>query len=133
MVERYDFAANAWEAVAPMATPRENHAVAVLDGKVYAVGGLSDGVGRLSSVERYDPAMNAWEAVAPMATARYSHALAVLDGKLYAVGGYGWGYSGEGGDDGDLSSVERYDPATNAWEAVAPMATARAFAVALLM
>ena len=28
--------------------------------------------------------------------------------------------------DGYLSSVERYDPATNAWQAVAPMATARA-------
>jgi kelch-like protein 17 (actinfilin)/kelch-like protein 20 len=32
-----------------------------------------------------------------------------------------------GGFDGQnrLSSVERYDPATNAWEAVAPMSTAR--------
>ena len=44
--------------------------------------------------------------------------MAVLDGKLYAVGGF----------NGDhLSSVERYDSAENAWEAVAapPMATAR--------
>ena len=30
-------------------------------------------------------------------------------------------------------SVERFDPASNAWEEVAPMATARAFPVALLM
>ena len=38
-------------------------------------------------------------------------AAAVLDGKLYAVGVY----------NGDhLSSVERYDPAANVWEAVAP-------------
>ena len=96
--------------------------VAVLDGKLYAVGGY--GAGALSSVERYDPATNAWEAVAPMATARCHLAVAVLDGKVYAVGGF----SG-----GDLSSVERYDPATNAWQVVAPMATARAFAVALLM
>ena len=59
-----------------------------------------------------------------MATARDAVGVAVLDGKLYAVGGYGGGH---------LSSVERYDPATNAWQAVAPMATARAFAVALLM
>ena len=28
-------------------------------------------------------------------------------------------------DDGNLSSVERYDPAVGAWEAVAPMAAAR--------
>jgi len=51
-----------------MATARSRHAVAVLDGKLYAVGG-SGGGGTLSSVERYDPALNAWEAVAPMATA----------------------------------------------------------------
>eukprot|EP00312_Isochrysidales_sp_CCMP1244_P016732 CAMPEP_0202738670 /NCGR_PEP_ID=MMETSP1388-20130828/2339_1 /ASSEMBLY_ACC=CAM_ASM_000864 /TAXON_ID=37098 /ORGANISM="Isochrysis sp, Strain CCMP1244" /LENGTH=38 /DNA_ID= /DNA_START= /DNA_END= /DNA_ORIENTATION= len=37
---------------------------------------------------------------------------------VYAVGGYN-------NDDGYFSSVERYDPATNAWEAVAPMAEAR--------
>ena len=50
----------------------------------------------------------------------------VLDGKLYAVGGYdGLGES--------LSSVERYDPTSNTWEAVAPMTTARgSHAVAVL-
>ena len=42
----------------------------------------------------------------------------MLDGELYAVGGQDDGYS-------LLSSVERYDLATNAWEAVAPMVTAR--------
>ena len=53
-----------------------------------------------------------------MVTARDALAMAVLDGNLYAVGGWN-------DDDGFLSSVERYDPATNAWEAVAPMAEAR--------
>ena len=67
-VERYDPALDAWEAVAPMAEARFFHAVAVLDGKLYAVGGQNYGL--LSSVERYDPATNAWEAVAPMAAAR---------------------------------------------------------------
>ena len=98
-----------------MAAERSEHGVAVLDGKLYAVGGFGDD-GGLSSVEQYDPATNAWEAVASMVTPRENHAVAVLDGKLYAVGGYNGGY---------LTSVERYDPATDAWEAVAPMATAR--------
>ena len=40
----------------------------------------------------------------------------VLDGNLYAVGGYNNGF---------LSSVERYDPAVGAWEAVAPLTAAR--------
>ena len=50
--------------------PHENHAVAVLEGKLYAVGGNDNNDGLLSSVERYDAASNAWEEVAPMATAR---------------------------------------------------------------
>ena len=51
-----------------------------------------------------------------MAAARTTVGVVVLDGKLYAVGGYGGGH---------LSSVERYDPATNAWEAMAPMTETR--------
>jgi kelch-like protein 17 (actinfilin)/kelch-like protein 20 len=57
-----------------------------------------------------------------MSTARYCFAAAAVDGKLYVMGGF----------DGQnrLSSVERYDPATNAWEAVAPMSTARSCSAA---
>ena len=102
--------------------------MAVLDGKRYAVGGYNDDedghTSYLTSVERYDPAANAWEAVAPMAEARHAPAVAALDGKLYAVGGYC-----ENGEYGGASScsLERYDPATNAWEAAAPLTTARQF------
>ena len=67
MVERYDLATKSWEEVAPMVTPHEDHTVAALDGKLYAVGGYNDGI--LSSVERYDPVTNAWEAAAPFTTA----------------------------------------------------------------
>ena len=67
-----------------------------------------------------------------MATARAYHAVAVLDGKLYAVGGR---VEEDDEVEVDSNSVERFDPATNAWEEVVPMATARAFAdaVALLI
>ena len=52
--------------------------------------------------------------------------VAVLnDGKLYGVGGYS-------GDDA-LSSVERYDPASNAWEEVSPMAEARNLAAVAVL
>ena len=64
-----------------MATARVVLAVAVLDGKLYAVGGESND-NYLSSVERYDPALNAWDAVAPMGTARRDHGVVVLDGTL---------------------------------------------------
>jgi len=130
-LERYDPATNAWEEMAPMATARIGCGVAVLDGKLYAAGGFHDeGGGYLNSVERYDPAANAWEEVAPMGTARQIPLVAVLDGKLYAVGGKDYDV-----DDGLLllSSVERYDPTENAWEAVAPISTVRTGAgIALL-
>ena len=57
-----------------------------------------------------------------MGTARNGMGVEVLDGKLYAVGGSGVDETATGIG---LSSVERYDPATNAWEEVAPMGTAR--------
>ena len=109
-----------------MATPREKHAVAVLDGKLYVAGGRGAGYDRLSSVERYDPALGAWEAVAPMAAARSGVGVAVLDGKLYAVGGEGVeDEEDEEEEDGPVNRVERFDPSTNAWEEVAPTVTAR--------
>ena len=54
-----------------------------------------------------------------MVEARDQPGVAVLDGKLYAAGG-------ENDENGYLSSVERYDAATNVWEGVAPMTSARA-------
>ena len=107
-----------------MAAARYDHAMTVLDCKLYAVGGHNNGF--LSSVEQYDPALDAWEAVAPMAVPRRLIGMAVLDGKLYAVGGHN-------NNDSSLSSVERYDPALDEWEAVAPMASARMKAFAVLM
>ena len=112
-----------------MAAARFSHAVAVPDGQLYAVGGFNDDNGFLSSVERYDPATNAWEAVAPLTLARFGARVAALEGKLYAVGGR----IEDDEVDRPANSVERFDPATNAWEEVAPMATARAFPFALLM
>ena len=65
--------------------------------------------------------------------------LTVLDGKLYAAGGEKEeneeDEDDDSGEDEDerscLSSVERYDPALDAWEAVAPMGMARGSAFAL--
>jgi len=43
--------------------------------------------------------------------------VAVLNGPMYAVGGHdGWSY---------LSTVERWDPQSRAWNYVAPMSVAR--------
>ena len=115
-----------------MGEERSRPGLAVQDGKLYAVGGFNGDDGNLSSVERYDPAVGAWEAVAPMALARFGAGVAALEGKLYAVGGRV--EDDDPNADGAASdSVERFDPASKAWEEVAPMATARALPCAVLL
>ena len=99
-----------------MRAVKYNHAAAVLDDKIYALGGYNDD--HLRSCERYDPAADAWEPVPDMATARSGLDIAVLDGKLWAAGGFNSG--------GALASVEVFDPASNTWDATkAAMTTAR--------
>ena len=120
-VERYDTLTNSWTTVAPMSTARERHAVAVLDGKLYACGGWNEANTALTSVERYDPDTNTWETVAPMKTARSESSAAVLDGKLYVAGGQSELFDMSA----IVSTVERYDPSANVWEEVPPMIKAR--------
>ena len=103
-----------------MSTARYNHGVAVVDGKLYAVGGRDGTNTTLSSVERFDPSTGAWSAVADMNTARYGHGVTVVDGKLYAGGG-------KNDDDSTLSSVEWFNPSTGQWGVVADMNTSRGF------
>ena len=115
-----------WAAVAPMPTARSDLAAGMLEGKLYALGGYiprGDSFESINTVEMYDPAANKWAAVAPMPTARANLAAGVMDGKLYTLGGY---ESVSGSGDEVRDTVEKYDPATNTWAAMAPMPTARA-------
>ena len=63
--------------------------VAILNGRLYAVGGY-DGVARqcLNSVECYDADRDEWSPVEPMTQRRSGAAVAVLDNMMYAIGGH---------------------------------------------
>ena len=69
--------AGTWEAIAPMSCKRGGCAAAVLQNRLYAVGGF-DGSTGLQTAERYDPATNTWEAIALMNCKRSSFAAGVL-------------------------------------------------------
>ena len=102
----------------PMHQARDNLGVAVVNGKIYAIGIEGDG-----SIEEYDPSTNTWIFKAPMPTPRFFFATAVYQNRIYCMGGAiarcgsGFIVSGEN---------ELYDPATNTWTTKEALPTARA-------
>jgi hypothetical protein len=111
----YNTLTNVWTTLAPMPEAKNNHSVCVMSGLIYVVGGMA---GRqesdiVSSVHKYDPAANLWSTVAPLLSPRVGLASFVLDGRLYAAGGSSGVH--------DLSSVERYNAASDSWEKVRGM------------
>ena len=108
----YNPATNKWRerAAAPVGT-RSLAGAASLNGKIYVVGGITDGnvyTSTMGANTIYDPVANTWQLGAPVSPAR-SLALAVApDNAIYAFGG-------EGGE-GPLSY--RYDPVRDKWDSL---------------
>lgn len=130
-VESYNGLTGAWSTLPALPTARSSLAVVAAPcpaGQsgtcVYALGGLS-GVGTVSAVvESYNPVTNAWSTVASMRTARSSAAAAAAPCPVGQTGTCVYAISGANGT-GFLASVESYNPAANAWSAVAPVTVAR--------
>lgn len=118
-------AENSWTTKKPMPTARGGLGVAVVNGKIYAIGG-SNGDTQLSVNEEYNPVTDTWTTKAPMPTPRSGFAIAVYQNKIYCIGGT------TGDSDNFVSGftgvVEVYDPATDTWDAKtkSPMPTLRA-------
>ncbi|ERE89256.1 kelch-like protein 1 [Cricetulus griseus] len=121
-VERWDPQARQWNFVATMSTPRSTVGVAVLSGKLYAVGGR-DGSSCLKSVECFDPHTNKWTPCAQMSKRRGGVGVTTWNGLLYAIGGHDAPTSNLTSRLSDC--VERYDPKTDMWTAVASMSISR--------
>jgi len=96
----YDIAADSFSRKADMPTPRGLSAQAVVNGKIYVIGGRDD-VNYLDTVEVYDPATNTWATKASMPTAREYARAVVVDGKIHVICGY---------NGNPLSIHERYTP-----------------------
>ncbi len=116
-MEVFNPVAGVWDTLAPMQLPRSTAASAVIDGKLYVVGGTDR---KLRSrpvyheLEVYDPATDIWTYREPMPTKRWGAGAAALNGKLYVFGG------------AQSSKIfydilEIYDPATDSWSTGPPM------------
>jgi len=114
-------AENEWTAKKPMPTAREGLGVAVVNGKIYSIGGLNNDT-NLTVNEEYDPIMDTWKTKEPMPTARSGFAIAAFQSKIYVIGGT----TGTSDASGFTGKNEVYDPATDTWETKAAMPTPRA-------
>ena len=112
----YEPELDSWSVIATMPGSRAAHATAALDDKLYIVGGM--GVGS-NFLWVYDPDSDSWETTrTSLPTLREHLAAVALKGKLYAIGG-------RMPDQGNLTTVEIFDPARGTWERAADMPTAR--------
>ncbi|MFA4927232.1 MAG: kelch repeat-containing protein [Patulibacter sp.] len=120
-------AASGWQPAAAMSAAHREHAAARLDdGDVLVIGGINDADGTLATTERYDVETGAWRPSGSLAVARRNAtATRMHGGRVLVAGGQT--------DSGVTASAELYDPDTETWTTVAPMATARAFHTALFV
>jgi N-acetylneuraminic acid mutarotase len=85
-VEAYDPATDSWTTKAKAPSVRYQDAGAVLNGRLYVVGG-GTGTEYQDLLDVYDPRTDSWLTLADMPTARGFLAAAALGGKVYAMGG----------------------------------------------
>jgi len=115
-----------WTSKQASSIGRQYSAVAVLNGKLYVVGGQRTDTGITPGpvtavMEIYDPQTNTWTPAPDMPTARMGLVAAVVSGKLYAIGGTVNRIGGVG-------TVEEFDPVSQTWAAKASMPSPRYFA-----
>jgi N-acetylneuraminic acid mutarotase len=123
LLEIYDPAANTWSAGPPMPTARMGLTLTAYNGKLYAIGGRTDGftTSAVGTVAEYNPGTGLWTARNSMPTPRFHAAAAPAStpyGDLIVVAGGEFEVS-------VLDTVQGYNPITNAWVTLAPMPSAR--------
>jgi hypothetical protein len=100
---------DSWIQKASMPTARSALGVAVVNGKIFAIGGYN--ASYLTKNEEYDPATDTWTTKQPMPTPRSSFGIAVCQNKIYVIGGA----SGNSIMEVVTDVNEVYDPATDSW------------------
>lgn len=119
---RYDPLTNAWEELPVLPERREHCSAGVIKGVLYVAGGRADGItGIEPKTWAFDLTSKAWTEKASLAPPRGGLAGAVLGNRLFVFGGEG----NMNASTGVFPDIDVYDPATNQWQALAPMLVPR--------
>lgn len=117
-VWKFNVRQNRWEALLTLPTPRGALSSAVINDRIYVVGGSQNQKnGAMPHIEVYNPKKDKWDRLRDMPTPREQHALVSMNGKLHAIGGH---------DRGKLiSSNEIFYPWNESWRPGVDMPTSR--------
>jgi N-acetylneuraminic acid mutarotase len=122
--EVYDPVADTWSTIAPLPMNLDHIQGVTIDGLIYYIGGLSNWPGpHTSTVYIYNPETNSFRqgAAMPEGRGRGAGGVAVHGGKIYYAGGL----HGSRAEARAVAWFDVYDPATNSWQALPDMPTAR--------
>jgi hypothetical protein len=120
---RYNPATNTWTNLSPMPTPAYAPSVAVLNGKVYVIGGADSGNNGLTANRIYNIAAGTWSSGTPLPAGRVYMASGVFNNRIYVTGGMTNGQNGSA-----LGNTWEYDPVANVWNTKAAMPGGRTYA-----
>jgi N-acetylneuraminic acid mutarotase len=113
---RYSPGSGRWRRLPSSPGPRAAHALAAIDGRLYAAGGAND-TGSLRTLDVYDIARRRWSRGPAFPGPPRNHTTGVAaGGRFYVLGGR---------DAGNFTAAERYDPRRERWEELPPLRVAR--------
>jgi hypothetical protein len=107
---------NPWTFKSPIPNGRGFVSGAVVDGKIYIIGGFPSHYSVTAINEMYDPATDQWTVMDTMPEARCGHATCTCNGKIYVFGGLhpnAYAFA--------KNNVYEYDPITDTWTQKANM------------
>ena len=107
-----------WISRASMPTPRQEVYPALLDGRIYVVGGFISSGGFVNRNWAFEIATDAWYQRTNLPAVRHHVFCVAHDGLLYAIGGFFGNWLA-------TNTVFAYDPIANGWTTMAPLLAAR--------
>jgi len=99
-----------WTFKNPIPTPRGFTGGAVVDGKIYVIGGFPSHYDVTGVNEMYDPVLDTWTEMDSLPVKRCAHATCAFNNKIYVFGGLypnPYAYA--------QNNVHEYNPQTNTW------------------
>jgi len=115
--EAFDTRTNSWQTKAPMPTAREHLSSAVVEDKLYVIGGRVMTMAlNLGANEVYDPKTNSWEILEEMPSPRGGLTSSAINGTIFVFGGES--------PFGTFNQNEQYIP-NQGWQTHMQMPTAR--------